>query len=97
MRPVFVGDEATAAGFRLAGLDVRTPEAVEVAEVLRTVIAEDRPLVLLTAQYAAHVDDQELDEALTALQPLLVIVSDVKELVPLPDLAAQARRALGLD
>jgi vacuolar-type H+-ATPase subunit F/Vma7 len=94
---VFVGDEATAAGFRLAGLDVLTPGAGEVAEVLRTVIAEDRPLVLLTAQYAAHVDDQELDEALTALQPLLVIVSDVKELVPLPDLAAQARRALGLD
>jgi hypothetical protein len=54
-------------------------------------------LVLLTAKTAAYVDDQELDEALSALRPLLVIVSDAKESVPLPDLAAQVRRVLGLD
>jgi vacuolar-type H+-ATPase subunit F/Vma7 len=97
VRPLFVGDETTAAGFRLAGLDVRTPGADEVMKVFRTAITEDRPLVLLTAQTAAYVDDQELDEALSALRPLLVIVSDAKESVPLPDLAAQVRRVLGLD
>ncbi|MFW6023656.1 MAG: V-type ATP synthase subunit F, partial [Myxococcota bacterium] len=53
-RPVFIGDEVTAAGYRLAGLDVRVPPPEDAGEALRAARAT-APIVLVTAEVVEHV------------------------------------------
>jgi len=48
-RALFIGDEVTAAGYRLAGLAIRTPAPSELAAVLDEIRNDPPPLVLLTA------------------------------------------------
>ena len=94
--PVYLGDEVTAAGYRLAGVQVRVPAPGEAD----TVFAEARaqaPLVLLSAAVAARIDATQLRTALIALQPLILIVPDARGEVPRPDLAARLRGQLGME
>lgn len=93
---IFIGDELTAAGFRLAGVETRVPEPADVAATL----AEARShaaLVVLTADLAAHVPQAELDAALLAETPAFAIVPDVLFRAPMPDLANRLRRTLGIE
>jgi vacuolar-type H+-ATPase subunit F/Vma7 len=94
--PIYLGDEVTAAGYRLAGAQVRVPAPGEAAAAF----AEARalaPLVLVSAAVAIRIDAAQLRAALTALQPLVLIVPDARGEVPRPDLAARLRGQLGLE
>jgi vacuolar-type H+-ATPase subunit F/Vma7 len=94
--PIYLGDEVTAAGYRLAGAQVRVPAPEEAAAAF----AEARalaPLVLVSAAVAIRIDAAQLRAALTALQPLVLIVPDARGEVPRPDLAARLRGQLGLE
>ena len=93
---VFIGDELTAAGFRLTGIDTVAPEPEAVAEALRAA-RKDAALVIMTAELARHVPAQELDAALMAEAPAFAVIPDVRMHVPLPDLAKRLRRALGIE
>lgn len=93
--PVFVGDELSAAGFRLAGVRVRVPTAGEETEALAEARGE-ASLVLVGAAVAARIDDAALRTALVAVSPLVVIVPDAQGAVAVPDLAARLRTQLGL-
>jgi vacuolar-type H+-ATPase subunit F/Vma7 len=93
---VFLGDAVSAAGFRLAGAVVRTPRAGDEAAALAWARAQ-APLVLLSASVAAQIGDAGLRTALSALDPLVLIVPDLHGEVPLPDLATRLRAQLGLD
>jgi vacuolar-type H+-ATPase subunit F/Vma7 len=94
--PVYLGDEVSAAGYRLAGARVRTPSAGEEAAAL-TWARSQAPLVLLSAAVAAGVGEAVLRNALSALTPLVLIVPDLQGEEPLPDLAARLRMQLGLE
>jgi vacuolar-type H+-ATPase subunit F/Vma7 len=94
--PVYIGDEVSAAGYRLAGAIVRTPRAGEAAAALAWARAQ-APLVLVSAPVAAAVPDIALRAAVSALAPLVLIVPDLHGKVPLPDLAARLRAQLGLE
>ena len=94
--PIYLGDEVSAAGYRLAGAVVRTPGAGEEAAALRWACAQG-PLVLVSAAVAAGIDDAVMRERLSALAPLVLIVPDAQGVVPLPDLAARLRGQLGLE
>lgn len=94
--PIYLGDEVTAAGYRLAGVDARVAVGAEAGAALETACGE-APLVLVSAALAAHVDAAQLRAALTALQPLVVIVPDAQGEVARPDLAARLRGQLGLE
>jgi len=94
--PVYLGDEVSAAGYRLAGAMVRTPHAGEEAQALRWA-RSNAPLVLISAAVAAGVGDAALRSALSALTPLVLIVPDLAGVVPVPDLAARLRGQLGLE
>ena len=94
--PVFVGDEVTAAGYRLAGARVRVPAAGDEAAALAAARAE-APLVLITAACAARVDTGALRVALAALAPLVVGVAEAQRGAMPPDLAARLRGQLGLE
>lgn len=94
--PIFLGDEVSAAGYRLAGARVRTPRPGEEAAALALARGE-APLVLLSAAVAARLAVAELGAAQAALAPLVLVVPDLQGRQPLPDLAARLRSQLGLE
>lgn len=94
--PVFLGDEVSAAGYRLAGALVRTPRGGEEAAALAWARARS-PLVLVSASVAAGIGEAVLRSALSALEPLVLVVPDLHGEVPLTDLATRLRTQLGLE
>jgi len=94
--PVFIGDEVSAAAYRLAGVRVRTPPQAEMISTLHWARAE-APLVLISAEYAALLPERDLAQALAGLSPPVLVVGDVRGRYPAPDLAARMRRQLGVE
>jgi len=92
---VFLGDEVSAAGYRLAGAIVRTPAAGQEAAALAEARAQ-AALVLVSASVAARIATPLLRSAEAAPSPLLLVVPDLREATPLPDLATRLRMQLGL-
>jgi len=96
-RPVFIGDEVTAAGFRLAGLEVYVPAPEGTPSALEAARAANPPLILLTAEYAAYLDPATLEDNLAALEPAMHLVTDAGGRVTVPDLAATIRARVGVE
>lgn len=94
--PVYVGDEISAAGWRLAGMRVIVPAPGAEAAALADARA-GAPLVLVSAATAQHLDEALLASAGAALEPLLLVVPDPQGEAPLPDLAGRLRAQLGLE
>ena len=94
--PIYLGDEATAAGYRLAGALVHTPGAGEASARLAWARAR-APLVLLSARVAADIGEAALRPALAALEPLVAIVPDLQGDLSTPDPGARVRAQLGLE
>jgi vacuolar-type H+-ATPase subunit F/Vma7 len=94
--PIYLGDEVSAAGWRLTGVLMRTPAAGEEAAALAWARAQ-APLVLVSAAVAVGVAASTLRAAMAAPAPLVLIVPDLQGMVPLPDLAARLRAQLGLE
>jgi vacuolar-type H+-ATPase subunit F/Vma7 len=94
--PIYLGDEVTAAGYRLAGVQVRVPDLRDADAAFEQARAQ-APLVLVSAAVAARIDAAQLRAALMALQPLVLIVPDARGGVPRPDLAARLRGQLGME
>jgi len=93
--PVFIGDEVNAAGFHLAGLRVRTPSAENLREVVQWA-CDHAPLVLISADVAQRLPATVLDRLLTSVMPCVVIVADVHNATPMPDLTTRLRQQLGV-
>lgn len=96
MRPVFIGDEVTAAGYRLAGLEVRVGGPAEAPALWARTLGEAPPLILITAECAAALDAAQLDAALARLDPPVALVPDAGGRVPLPDVTARVQASLGI-
>ena len=91
--PCYIGDEASAAGFRLAGASVIVPRPGNEADAL----ASARASVLISADVAARISARELAVARAALAPLTLIVPDLQGAIAMPDLATRLRAQLGLE
>jgi vacuolar-type H+-ATPase subunit F/Vma7 len=91
----FMGDEVSAAGFRLAGIEVRVPSQTEAAAVFRR-LARDCQLLLITAELAEHLPAEELQGALAADRPLVLVIPDVRGRARPPEVGALLRRQLGM-
>jgi vacuolar-type H+-ATPase subunit F/Vma7 len=94
--PVYIGDEVSAAGYRLAGARVTVPEPGGESAALATARAT-APLVLVSAAVAARIAGREMREAQAALAPLTLIVPDLTGEALVPDVAARLRHQLGLE
>jgi vacuolar-type H+-ATPase subunit F/Vma7 len=92
---VFLGDEVSAAGFRLAGLSVRVPLDGEEQQALAEAAASAE-LVLITAAFARRLPPALLDRYQSGSRPLVGVVPDVTGGVWPADLAAEIRRHLGI-
>jgi vacuolar-type H+-ATPase subunit F/Vma7 len=94
--PIYLGDEVSAAGYRLAGARAEVPEPGGEAAALAAA-REQAPLVLVSAAVAARIAERDLRSALAALTPLTLIVPDLRGEAELPDIAARLRHQLGLE
>jgi vacuolar-type H+-ATPase subunit F/Vma7 len=93
---IFIGDELSAAGFRLTGIETVVPEPDAVGAALAD--ARTRAsLVILTADLARHVAPVALEAALLDETPTLAIIPDMLLRTPLPDLAKRLRSVLGIE
>jgi vacuolar-type H+-ATPase subunit F/Vma7 len=92
----YIGDEATACGYRLAGAETRVPGPAETAEVFRRAVQDGADLILLSAEVAGELG-VALDEALAGSQPLVAVVPDVLGRHQAPDVAREVRLALGIE
>ena len=95
-RIVFIGDELTATGFRLTGIEVATSSP----DAARDALAQARTraqLVLLTADYARHIPAVELDNALLGEEPIVAIIPGILNQSQPPDLARKLRSVLGIE
>ncbi|MDX1571746.1 MAG: V-type ATP synthase subunit F [Xanthomonadales bacterium] len=93
---VFIGDELTALGYALAGMDSRTPPADQVDETFRRARDEGATLILLTAESVAQVDQALLNHALTACHPPVVVVPDARDRAMPTDWAREVKQTLGI-
>jgi vacuolar-type H+-ATPase subunit F/Vma7 len=93
---LFLGDELSAAGFRLGGIEARTPPVGEEAAYFERA-REEALFVLITAEVATRLPPAILEQALNAGRPLVAVLPDVRGLTAPPDLAAALRRQLGME
>jgi vacuolar-type H+-ATPase subunit F/Vma7 len=93
--PVFIGDEVSAAGYRLAGLEVRVPHDDELRATLRQA-CDEAPLVLISAALAERLPAAERDACLAGIAPPVVVVPDLRAGTAVPDLATRLRAQLGM-
>jgi vacuolar-type H+-ATPase subunit F/Vma7 len=94
---VYIGGEATAAGFRLAGVDTRVAAAGDAAAMLRQAFSERPDCVLFDGTLVDYVPVAELEHALVGLAPLFAVVPDVRARGAPANLARLVRNALGID
>jgi vacuolar-type H+-ATPase subunit F/Vma7 len=95
MNLAVVADELTAAGWRLAGARVLLGDAGNVADAFRTAL-QGADLVLITAELAAAVPATQLQDALHAYPPLVLVIADLRRAREPADIEEQTRRALGV-
>jgi len=93
---IFIGDELSASGFRLAGIETLVPALGAIEPVLEE--ARTRAsLIIMTADLARHISAPRLEAAMLAERPTLAIIPDVLVRAPMPDLVSRLRRILGIE
>jgi vacuolar-type H+-ATPase subunit F/Vma7 len=92
---VVVADEITAVGWRLTGAQVQIADEASAAERF-TAASRSADLLFITAALAARIPAPELQDALLAERPLVLVIADLARGHPPPDVEAEVRRALGI-
>ena len=93
--PLFIGDELTAAGYRLAGARIRVTGDEDPAELLAWG-RDQSPLVMVGADLAGRLPPETLEAALRSVTPLVVVVPDAGGAARPRDLAGWMREQLGV-
>lgn len=93
--PCFIGDELSAAGWRLAGFQIFIPPCGEAEQVVRQVLAI-APLLVMTGEVAACLPKGFLDQILASLSPPVLVAPGVRQGSSGIDVAARVRAQLGL-
>lgn len=88
-RPMFIGDELSAAGFRAAGLRVESDPS-RFGDALASA-----PFVIITTEAAALVPGG-VDAAVRRGRPPVAVIGDVGGIAPTLDVDARVRRVLGV-
>jgi vacuolar-type H+-ATPase subunit F/Vma7 len=91
----FLGDEVSALGFRLAGVECHSPEPGELQGLLGDLLGRVE-LILMTADLAAMLPQGLLHRVQAAGRPLILPIADVRRQRESTDLAAEVRRQLGM-
>lgn len=94
--PVYIGDEVSAQGYRLAGVEVRIVD--DTIDVHKAVLKarEHASLVMLSAAWTDGIPQPHLQNLLADVESPLVIVPDLRAQAQMPDLGQILRRELGV-
>jgi len=95
MRAIFIGDETTAAGFRLSGMETLTPGEDEAGAVYREA-RERADLLVLSAETARAISQAIVEADMARPRPLLLVVPDVRDAAQPTDFAERIRAHLGV-
>ena len=93
---VFIGDEVSAAGYRLAGAEVMSPAPDDVAGAFMSA-CQNAQVVFITAEYATHVPQARLERMIETATPLVMIIEDAHGTGPAQTIEDRVRLVLGLD
>jgi len=95
--PVFIGDEISASGFRLAGVEIRTPP-LEVGELLKVIesACHHAPLILISSEFAAMLLTKDYERFVSQESPAVLIVPDIRKTTTVEDLNTRLRTQLGI-
>jgi vacuolar-type H+-ATPase subunit F/Vma7 len=93
--PLYLGDELSAAAWRLAGLHTIVCDPGQEAVSLEQARSQ-APWVIVSAACAARITVPVLARAMAATTPLVAVVPDPQGRAPMPDLAARLRAQLGM-
>lgn len=93
---IYIGDEVSAAGYRLAGVETIVPGPGEEAAASGAAL-ERATLVILSAGVAARLPQAMLHAAQARVRPLVLVVPDRTGGAATPDIAQALRRQLGLE
>lgn len=96
-RALYIGDETHAAGWRLAGIEVRVVAADSDIDALFASACADADLLLMSAASAARLSAARLNLAQRALSPLLLVLPATSASVGSSELAQRVRSQLGME
>ena len=91
----FIGDELSAAGYRLCGIEVHIANSSNALSLIREA-CERASLVLVGSSITQYIHGTDLDQLLAGIQPPVLIVPDVRGVTDAPDIAARINKQLGL-
>ena len=93
--PIFIGDEISAAGFRLAGVRIRTPLPEDLLKVFEW-SCNNAPLILITSEFAAMLPTDEYERFVSQESPAVLVVPDIRAKATVEDLNTRLRTQLGI-
>jgi len=93
---IFIGDELTASGFRLTGVEMLVPKPEAVGAAFEEARARSA-LVIITAELARRLPASQLEAAMLAETPALAIIPDIMFRASPPDLTRRLRSVLGIE
>lgn len=94
MRLAVLGDELTVAGWRLIGARTYSPGAREISSTLQAAMNE-ADMVIITAPYAAQLAATQMEAALLAGKPPVLVIADIANTRQPANLAETVARAFG--
>jgi vacuolar-type H+-ATPase subunit F/Vma7 len=92
---VFIGDELSAAGYRLCGIDTCIADSSDVLSIVEQA-CEHASLVLVGSSTTQYLDHAELDTLMEKITPPVLIVPAVNGKHPVPDITSMIHRQLGM-
>lgn len=94
--PTYIGDEWTAAGFRLAGVEVLVSGDEDTLQMFERVLAGSSPLLLLSSGVAGQIPAARLEQARRHARPPVLVVGDPAGRERPEPLTRQLRRRMGV-
>jgi len=91
----YIGDEVSAAGYRLCGVDAHASDRHNASSLVRQA-CERASLVLVGSSAAQHLPGTELDTLLASVSPPVLIVPDFCGSQAVPDIATRIHKQLGM-
>ncbi len=91
----YIGDEISAAGYRLCGADVRIAGRHNVSSLINQA-CKSASLVLVGSSTAQFLPAAELDKLMANITPPVLVVPDVAGRQTVPDITALIHRQLGM-
>jgi len=95
MEVAVIAEELTNVGWGLTGVRILLATAENIESCFSTA-RQEADVILLTAELAALLPEAALQAALHAFPPLTLVIADLRRQQEPPDLAWEARRALGV-